>query len=93
MGEDVYSMLFCNCLNSDYIYYYDNQEEILAQVKEDEDAMKSMRVSSVKTTNGTFASIDANLVISMLNKTGNAHLRKMINNMINFKKSRIELVS
>ena len=55
--------------------------------------MKSMRVSSVKTTNGTFASIDANLVISMLNKTGNAHLRKMINNMINFKKSRIELVS
>lgn len=65
----------------------------MAQVKEDEDAMKSMRVSSVKTTNGTFASIDANLVISMLNKTGNAHLRKMINNMINFKKSRIELVS
>ena len=31
MGEDVYSMLFANCLNSDYFYYYKNKDKIEAE--------------------------------------------------------------
>ena len=91
MGEDVYSMLFANCLNSDYFYYYKNKDQIVAE-EEKEKEENDKRISQLeekkqgdqrKLSNNE----EAHKLKSLIRKGSNPHVKGLVETRLVMKKS------
>ena len=89
MGEDVYSMLFANCLNSDYFYYYKNKDQIVAEEEKEEDDKRISQLLEEKQAYQRKLSNteEAHKLKSLIRKGSNPHVKGLVETRLVMKKS------